>query len=291
MSQHVKQSALGVPFTFTLMGCGSSAGVPFGPGWWGACDPDQPRNRRTRSAALVQSATTTVLIDAGPDIRQQLLDTPHERIDHVFITHEHSDHIAGLDDLRFYVYRQKKQIEVSMLARTAENLRRRMGYLFQAESTLYPALYNVTEREISDSAFTTVTIGDLRFDLFEQPHGDITSIGMVINGAMAYSTDCVDLAQTTLDLLAGQELDLWIVDAAVPKQHYSHANTEMTLAWTKQVKAKHNVFTHLGHNQDYQTLADRLNGEEPYAEPAYDGMVFGFDASGTMIQPAGTAAT
>ena len=259
---------------FTLMGCGGSAGVPLGANWWGECDPNEPRNRRQRSAAFIQSNTTDILIDAGPDIRNQLLGLDHQKIDHLILTHEHSDHVAGLDDLRFYVYHQKLQMPVTTLRRTAEAVRQRLPHVFETMSPLYPALFDIDE--LPTLPFK-VTIGDVDLEFFEQPHGDITSLGVIVADKLVYSTDCVNLPDETLDMIASKQPDVWIVDAAVKRPHYSHSHIEKSIEWIERVGAKQNVLTHLGHFIDYQWLRELTAEISPKTEPAYDGMSWSFE--------------
>lgn len=259
---------------FTLMGCGSSGGVPLGPNWWGECDPSEPRNRRQRAAAFIQSDTTDILIDAGPDIRRQLVDCKHEKIDHLILTHEHSDHVAGLDDLRFYVYHQKAQMPVTTLQRTADAVQKRLPHVFETMSPLYPALFDM---QTVPQFPHKVTIGDIDLEFFEQPHGDITSLGVIVADTLVYSTDCVNLSDETLDMIASKNPEIWIVDAAVKRPHYSHSHIDQSLEWIRRVGAKHNVLTHLGHFIDYGWLKDLTAEMDPKTEPAYDGMTWTFD--------------
>ena len=261
-------------FKFTLLGCGGSAGVPLGANWWGECDPKEPRNRRQRPAAFVQSASTDILIDAGPDIRHQLLGLEHQKIDHLIVTHEHSDHVAGLDDLRFYVYRQKQQMPLWTLPRTATALTMRMPHVFDTLSPSYPALFDLNR---IDNLPCKVVFGDCEIEFFEQPHGEITSLGIIINDTVVYSTDCVDLSEETLNFIAGKKPKVWIVDAAVKQAHYSHSDVENTIAWVEQVGAEHNVLTHLGHGIDYGWLKERTKAVVPFCEPGFDGMRWEWD--------------
>ena len=162
----------------------------------GACNPDNPRNRRRRASILIEARGQTLLIDTGPDLREQLIMAQPERIDAVIYTHSHADHIHGVDDLRFYVYRQRAQIPAYMDALTHQEMQRKFGYLFPegAAGMPYPPLIHyqpLTPR---------FRIAELEIESFPQPHGNIISQGLKL-GRFAYSTDCVDLPVTTLDRL------------------------------------------------------------------------------------------
>ncbi|MGB0843544.1 MAG: MBL fold metallo-hydrolase, partial [Alphaproteobacteria bacterium] len=178
-------------FKVTILGCGSSGGVPLINGHWGACDPSEPKNRRRRASLMIETETTCVLVDAGPDVRAQLLDYKPKKIDALILTHDHADHTHGLDDLRFMIYDQEiNPLPVYMGQETERSLHLKFPYLFSKTSSnpMYPALYSEV---LVDGEFT---IGDLDFQSWLQPHGLIQSMGLRV-GDFAYSTDAVDLTE------------------------------------------------------------------------------------------------
>ena len=247
----------------TVLGCGSSSGVPLATGAWGDCNPQQTKNRRLRSSILIQGRGQTILVDTGPDLRQQLLMAQPERLDAVIYTHAHADHIHGVDDLRFYVYQQKQILPAYMSAHTHSQMSQKFHYLFPegAKGKEYPPLL------MYQQARSCFQIGDLDVETFAQPHGSVESLGIKI-GKFAYSTDCTNLSDATLAKLKKEQLDVWIVDATRYKPHPSHAHVDMALAWMKYVSPKRGYFTHLSTMLDY----DRLCNELPaFVRPLYDG--------------------
>lgn len=253
-----------------MLGSGTSSGVPRlggadGHGDWGACDPAEPRNRRRRVALLVEVAGTTVLIDTGPDIRNQLLDAGVRRIDAVLYTHDHADHAHGIDDLRQYFYNQGAPIDCYADAATWSVLARRFDYVFEGRGG-YPA--TCTAHVLPP----VLDIGGLRITHFRQPHGSIESIGYRLDGegaSVAYSTDIKELPEAAYPKLA--DLDLWIVDALRRTPHPTHSHLEQTLGWIARVGPAHAVLTHMDASMDYRTLAAELPAG---VEPGYDGLVF-----------------
>lgn len=252
----------------TVLGCGGSGGVPIADGTpggnWGACDPSNPRNRRRRVSILVETEDTTILVDATPDLRDQLIDAAVERIDALLITHAHADHCHGIDDLRSLVRRQRAPIPTYMDARTRALLTQRFDYAFtsrQDPNDLYPAL--LEDRPI-DGAFD---IGDTRVVPFVQGHGPETTLGFRF-GDVAYSTDVVSLDEQAFEALAG--IRVWIVDCLRERPHPTHSHYAQTLEWIERVKPARAVLTHMNQDVDYEAYKERC---PPVVEPGYDGMV------------------
>lgn len=250
----------------TILGCGTSGGVPRiggrdGAGDWGACDPANPRNRRRRCSILVQNESTTVLVDTSPDCREQLIDARVKKLDAVIWTHEHADQLHGVDDPRALALRQGP-IEGWADERTAPILRQRFGYCFSTEEAgWYNPIYRL--KTISGP----FQIGDVDVTPFEQDHGTIPSLGLRF-GSIAYINDVVRLNEAAFDVLAG--VDTMIVDAMRYTPHPTHAHVELSLAWIARVKPRRAVLTNLHVDLDYA----RLKAELPAGvEPAYDGMV------------------
>ena len=253
----------------TLLGCGTSVGVPaLGHAGWGACDPNDPRNRRQRCTVLVQTESTTVLVDAGPDIRNQLLPLGQKRIDALLVTHTHSDHVAGLDDLRAFYWPDRVDLPVCATALHAAEIEGRFPYLFE-KSLNSPSYFVPPMRMENIEAGTGITIGDIEIDIYHQDHGNSSSLGFMFNGKFAYSTDVVGLSDEVLDSIS--EVPLWIVEALRETPHQAHSHYDQTFAWIERVKPGRAVLTHLGLEADYEALAAIC---PPRTEPGVDGMVF-----------------
>jgi phosphoribosyl 1,2-cyclic phosphate phosphodiesterase len=256
--------------TVTILGCGSSGGVPRPALGWGACNPNNPKNRRRRCSLLVErgaSARTRVLVDTSPDLREQLIDAQVDWLDGVFYTHEHADHTHGIDDLRGLFIRARRRLDAYVDETTSRVLVDRFSYCFkQPPGSNYPAILN--EHRISSG--TPIEIngegGAIRVLPFLQNHGDIPSLGYRF-GPVAYSSDLVDLPAESVPLLGG--LDLWIVDALWDRPHPSHFSVDDALRWIERIKPKRAILTNMHSDLDYDALKARLPA---HIEPAYDGM-------------------
>jgi phosphoribosyl 1,2-cyclic phosphate phosphodiesterase len=255
----------------TVLGCGSSPGTPRIGNDWGACDPNEPRNRRTRCAILIErtdgAGTTRVLVDTGPDIRTQLLVAGVNSIDGVVYTHSHADHVHGVDDLRAFWQNTKRLVDIYADASTIERLQQAFGYCFTtAPGSFYPPIL----KHHLIAAGRELTIrgagGPLTLMPFRQTHGDTESLGLRV-GPFAYSCDVSDLPEATLSTLAG--LDVWIVDALRHSPHPSHFSVSDAVAWVGRVKPRRAILTHMHIDLDYATLKRELPAG---IEPAYDGM-------------------
>jgi phosphoribosyl 1,2-cyclic phosphate phosphodiesterase len=256
---------------FTILGCGSSAGVPRVAQGWGACDPSNPKNRRRRCSLLVQRAggngMTTALIDTSPDLREQLLDANVARLDGVLFTHDHADHTHGIDDLRPFFIHHRRRVDIYSDAPTAAVLHTRFEYCFTSpDGSDYPPI--LSDHRIS--AGTKVTIegegGPISALPFLQKHGAGTSLGFRIGG-LAYSCDVSGIPDASLASLHGA--DVWIVDALRHKPHPSHFSLEESLAWIERVRPRRAILTNLHTDLDYETLRRSL---PTGVEPAFDGM-------------------
>ena len=255
----------------TILGCGSSGGVPRIGGNWGECDPTNLKNRRRRCSILVQqqapSGTTNVLVDTSPDIRTQLLDTNVSWLDGVLYTHEHADHIHGIDDLRAIAINGRERVNVYADKTTLKTLTERFGYCFKAPSgSAYPPI--LKEHLITPGEPITITGegGEISATAFEQVHGRIMSIGYRFN-ELAYSSDLNDLPDASLDALQG--LDIWIVDALKRTPHPTHFSLQETLQWIERINPKRAILTNMHIDMDYETLISELPDN---VVPAYDGM-------------------
>jgi phosphoribosyl 1,2-cyclic phosphate phosphodiesterase len=261
----------------TILGCGSSGGVPrIGQGW-GACDPAEPRNRRLRCSILIErtersGGTTSVLVDTSPDLRQQLLATGTGRLDAIVFTHPHADHTHGIDDVRPLVLHMQSRIVAYMDDRTAADIRGKFSYVFEtAAGSLYPPLLDSGRLEAGRMIEVDGPGGPIRITGFELEHGEINALGLRV-GRVAYTPDLNRIPDASLPFL--DDLDLWIVDALRYKPHPSHFSLEEALHWVARCKPKRAVLTNLHNDLDYATLSSSL----PEAiEVAYDGMVLSFD--------------
>lgn len=258
---------------FTILGCGSSAGVPRPALGWGACDPDNPRNRRRRASLLVERRTaegvTRVLVDTSPDLREQLLDAEVDWLDGVFYTHEHADHTHGIDDLRSLFIKRRQRVEVYLDEKTAAMMRTRFGYCFQSPpGSEYPPI--VTERRLTAGTAVTVngTGGSITALPFLQDHGDITALGFRFGG-LVYSCDVSGIPPASLQALAA--LDIWILDALRYRPHPSHFSVQDALDWIERLKPRRAILTNLHADLDYEMLRGKL---PVHVTPAFDGMTF-----------------
>jgi phosphoribosyl 1,2-cyclic phosphate phosphodiesterase len=213
----------------------------------------------------VESDRTSVLVDASPDLRAQLLDAQVTRLDALLFTHAHGDHCHGIDDLRSLVYAQRGPIDAYMDATTRGELTQRFAYAFtssQAPESFYRPL--LADHEV-DGPFD---VGEIPVVPFVQGHGPETTLGYRL-GPVAYSTDLVSLDEAAFAILSG--VPLWIVDCLRFEPHPTHTHFDQTLEWIARVKPGRAVLTHMNHTLDYDELAARC---PPGVEPAYDGMVF-----------------
>ena len=255
---------------FTILGCGSSGGVPRLGGNWGDCDPENPKNHRRRCSLLVErvgsDGTTRVLIDTSPDLRSQLLDAGVGMLDAVAYTHDHADHVHGLDDLRMVVFNMRARVPVWAAVETQNTLLTRFGYAFvQPEGSPYPPILEM--RTISGDIVVDGEGGKVTLRPFKVKHGQIDSLGFRI-GDIAYLPDASQIPNETWEKLEG--LDIWIVDALRRVPHPTHAHLERALDWIRRAAPKRAVLTNMHIDLDYQIVADETPKN---VTPAYDGMV------------------
>ena len=258
---------------FTILGCGSSPGTPRINGDWGACDPANPKNRRTRSSAMVErissTGTTRVIIDTGPDFRAQMIAARVEEIDAVVYTHAHADHIHGIDDLRGYFLTQRALVDIYADAPTLHRLRDGFDYCFETPAgSGYPPI--VRPHQIGhDAAFSIEGKGGpLTFLPLPLVHGDIISLGFRIGG-IAYCSDVSAFPAETVRHLSG--LDVLVVDALQYRSHPTHFSLAEALEWIERLGPRRAILTHMHIPLDY----DAVMRETPdHVQPAHDGLVF-----------------
>jgi phosphoribosyl 1,2-cyclic phosphate phosphodiesterase len=255
----------------TILGCGSSGGVPRPALGWGDCNPANPKNRRRRTSLLVErrngAGVTRILVDTSPDLREQLLDHDVDWVHAVLYTHEHADHTHGIDDLRGLFINRRKRVPVYLDERTAQIMHQRFDYCFQAPpGSEYPPI--VREHRLAAGEIVNVEGegGALAALPLLQQHGDITSFGFRF-GPVAYCCDLKSMPPESLAALSG--LDVFIVDALRYKPHPSHMSVDETLALIAQVKPRRAILTNLHSDLDFDELHSRLPAN---VEPAFDNM-------------------
>ncbi len=259
--------------SFTILGCGSSMGVPRVALGWGACDPNNAKNRRRRCSLLVErrgpQGCTRVLIDCSPDLRMQLLDAEVDWLDGVLITHEHADHTHGIDDLRPLYVHKRRRVDVYLDEPTSRSMHARFGYCFMTPpGSEYPPI--LTEHRITAGQPLRIQGqgGAIEATPILQGHGDIPSLGFRI-GDVAYSADINDLPPESLPLLQG--LEVWILDALRKAPHPSHFSLPDALDWIARIKPKRAILTNMHTDMDYDELRRTLPDG---VEPAFDRMGF-----------------
>lgn len=245
----------------TVLGCGTSHGVPRIGGFWGECDPSEPKNRRRRVSLAVEQDGYRFIIDTTPDLREQLLAADIGRVDAVFYTHDHADHCHGIDDLRGLYHAMGEQIPVYADERTLASLRARFDYVFQGAEG-YPAIAKPHVLEVG----RPIEVGPISVQSYWLNHGPIQTVGYRF-GTAAYATDFNSIPDASEDYLRG--LDVWVVDALRRKPHPTHPHLDLTLSWIEAYGPKQSYLTHMAWDMDYQTLCREL---PEHVRPAYDGL-------------------
>jgi phosphoribosyl 1,2-cyclic phosphate phosphodiesterase len=255
----------------TLLGCGGSGGVPLvggadGHGNWGACDPAEPRNRRSRTSAMVEDAAGhRLLIDAGPDLRAQLLANGIARLDAVVFSHAHADHVLGIDELRLINRLRGGPLDAFGTYQTLAELKQRFEYAFRPPTPpvfFRPAL---TPRAVTPGE--TVEMAGMPVRLLRQDHKVVETLGFRI-GAFAYSTDLITMPEESFAALHG--LDTWVVGCLQRAAHPVHANVERVLDWVAALRPRRTVLTHMSLDLDFAWLRGALPAG---VEPGHDGLI------------------
>jgi phosphoribosyl 1,2-cyclic phosphate phosphodiesterase len=255
----------------TILGCSSSGGVPRVGQGWGKCNPENPKNRRRRCSILARTgdadAYTQILVDTGPDLREQLIDAEVTRLDAIFYTHPHADHIHGVDDVRGLVIHNGRRIPAYMDAATSRSFVEKFGYIFKTpHGSFYPPL--LTEHRLHSGLPVEISGpgGALQVTPFRLDHGEMDALGFRI-GDLAYTPDLNAVPPESREFLYG--LDLWIIDALRYQRHGTHLSVDEALALIEEFRPKRAVLTDLHVDLDYDALLARL---PPHVTPAYDGM-------------------
>lgn len=246
-----------------ILGCGTSSGVPRIGNDWGDCDPNEPRNRRTRVSIVVEEGDTRMLVDTGPDMRAQLLAVNMGKVDAIVWTHEHADHVFGIDDVRQIFHLRGAPVPGYARPPTRARLEQQFGYVFHGHHGYPPT---VAMADLPD----TLTIGPITIRVVDQPHGAIVSAGMRFESgghAIGYATD-FNIMTPAMHALY-QDLDVWIVDALRHRPHPTHPHVAQVLDWAAALKPARTVLTHMDQSMDYARLRATL---PPGIEPGYDGL-------------------
>ena len=246
-----------------ILGCGTSSGVPRIGNDWGGCNPNEPRNRRLRVSILVETTTTRILVDTGPDLREQLLAADVADLDAVIWTHDHADHCHGIDDLRQVFHARREPVRGLAREATLDSLVARFGYAFRGSGGYPPTVAGELLPDV-------LTIGDIAIRVVDQPHGSITSAGLRFDtgrGSIVYATDCNILTEDMQKLY--EDADVLVIDALRRAPHPTHPTLDQALAWIEQVRPQRAILTHMDQSMDYATLRAELPDG---VEPGYDGL-------------------
>jgi phosphoribosyl 1,2-cyclic phosphate phosphodiesterase len=246
-----------------ILGCGTSTGVPKIGNEWGQCDPNEPRNRRLRTSILVTSAGERMLVDCGPDLREQLLGADVSRLDGLIVTHAHGDHCHGIDELRPVAAAIGGPVPLYSRREVLDELEHRFGYAFE-QSDFYRPI--VEAREIDGE----VRFGEVATRFVDQPHGGPTSLGMRFDEGNRSAAYAVDFSNLTDDMAALYEgVDVWIADCLTRTPHPTHMHLDGVLASARELKVGALYLVHMGNGFDYRTLVAEL---PDWATPAHDGL-------------------
>ncbi|WP_019961794.1 MBL fold metallo-hydrolase [Woodsholea maritima] len=265
-------------YRYTILGCGSSGGVPRADGDWGVCDPSNPKNRRLRCSLLIERGddldavengdkVTRLLVDTSPDFRQQWLNVGSPALHGIFYTHDHADQTHGIDDVRALVYRQHIRFPAWMNDETHQRLTRRFSYIFEAPAhSLYPPLLDAKKLpERGEVLLCEGPGGPITARVFPVEHGRVTCAALVVGG-MAYTPDVSAIAPEDLSTVSG--ISLWIVDCLKNTPHPTHAHFQQVMDWRDAVRPARMALTNLHTDHDYEALRAQC---PPGVEPVYDG--------------------
>jgi phosphoribosyl 1,2-cyclic phosphate phosphodiesterase len=246
-----------------ILGCGTSTGVPKIGGDWGRCDPTEPRNRRSRTSIMVESKGERMLVDCGPDLRQQLLAAEVNRLAGVIVTHAHADHCHGIDELRPVAQAIDAPVPIHARRDVLDRLRNSFAYAF-TRTSFYRTILEPCE--LGDS----LSFGDANVRFADQPHGGITSLGLRFEEQGRSVGYAVDFNAFNDDMLALYEgVDVWIADCLTRQPHPTHMHLDGVLRAARDLRVGQVYLVHMGNGLDYRTLVNEL---PDWAAPAYDGL-------------------
>ena len=247
----------------TILGCGTSAGVPRIGNDWGQCDPREPRNRRSRASILIESGGERLLVDCGPDMREQLLANEVDSVDGVIVTHDHADHCHGIDDLRRIAQIRGEPIPIYARQNVLDRLTARFGYIFKGGG-----IYSSVAEPVSLDHELSFGHATLRF--VDQPHGGITSLGIRIDGDNRSAVYAIDFNDLTNDMHSLYEnADHWVADCLSRRPHPTHAHLDAVVQWSRDMGIGKLYLSHMNNSMDYQALVAEL---PDWAVPAHDGL-------------------
>ncbi len=247
----------------TILGCGSSGGVPLIGPYWGDCNPNNKKNIRTRVSILLELAGQNILIDTSPDLRFQSITNKVKKIDAVCWTHAHADHAHGIDDLRQFLWKRKDKLPVYSNKETLDSLKKRFDYAFDKNNNYFQPSLDPHILKPGKFCLSNNIVGYN----FNQYHGDETTLGYKFKNVV-YSTDVKDFPYESKKYL--KNLDLWILDCVRYEPHYSHAHFNLAIEWINEYKPKKTILTHLGAWLDYDELLSKCPNN---VFPGYDGLV------------------
>lgn len=246
-----------------ILGCGTSTGVPKIGNEWGQCDPNEPRNARLRTSILVESAGKRMLVDCGPDLRQQLLAAEVSRLDGVIVTHTHGDHCHGIDELRPVSQAIGGPVVLHARRDVLDELAERFGYVFSRSDFYQPI---AEARELEEG----LRFGEAQVRAVDQPHGGPTSLGLRFDEAGSSVAYAVDFSEVSEDMAAlYQGANVWIADCLTRKPHPTHMHLDGVLGFAREMGVGELYLVHMGNGLDYRTLVAEL---PDWAAPAYDGL-------------------
>ena len=253
----------------TVLGCGSSSGTPSIEAGWGACDPNNPKNRRLRPSIFIEQDEQTLLIDTSPDLREQLMKADIQHIDAVLYTHAHSDHLHGIDDLRGINRLMNTAIPVYGDAQTLQTIANRFPYVFEQQAAEAKVYYKTTlDPQVEIDHGETFTAAGFSVTAIDQDHGYADSKGFRI-GDFAYSTDLISMHRDGFEMLDG--IKVWMLGTFSDKPHPTHLDVDLALEWIKRVGCERAYLTHMSFYLDYETLQAKLPDN---VFVSYDGLTF-----------------
>ena len=251
----------------TVLGTGTSVGIPaLGKLGWGNCDPSNPKNKRQRCSILIQDENTTILVDAGPDIKNQLIEHNIKKLDAVFITHQHSDHISGLDELRPFYFYNREKIKIYTNIETSNFLLTRFNYLFKKSESSQSYFSPPLELKHIEY-FEELNINDINVKSIKQNHGVIDTLGFIFNDKFGYCTDVVDFPDNSFSSL--YNLKVLIITGLRESPHLAHAHFDLSFNWIAKLKPEIAYLTHLSPESDHDVVTKLC---PPNVYPAYDGL-------------------